>query len=344
MAAASHRWLGMASLLFVVCAGCGPKGIGIPVPGQPKVITPTPAVRAPVAASVVKEDAPPAEAAVEKKAETPAAPPPEKSPAGEAALPTAKAPPSESAPAAAEGELAAKVPPTGEALYADSFADVKGSVKRHVEGKTVQEVPGNTRLVHMFRGMPEEGALVLQVLEDMKTSGLDEKPGVLALSWQEVPGKLPYCGFVYVGRAAAAERMTLPRVQTAKSAADLKDIRISFRYRAINVKAAEKGDGGANAKAAGPMKLQMGWRFEPALPDSFKKRLDFGKITATDEWGTADVCLKDGTNMEAFLRMLADEHPTAFKIVWAQGDSIANYHAGDTLLIDDIVVKSVPAK
>jgi hypothetical protein len=48
--------------------------------------------------------------------------------------------------------------------------------------------------------------------------------------------------------------------------------------------------------------------------------------------------------MEAFLRMLADEHPTAFKIVWAQGDSIANYHAGDTLLIDDIVVKSVPEK
>jgi hypothetical protein len=350
MAAASHRWLGMASLFFVVFAGCGHKGIGIPVPGQPKVITPTPAVRAPVAAPVVKEDAPPAEA-VEKKAETPAGLPAEKVPAGEGALPAAKSAASESSPAvaigeppAAEGEPAAKAPPIGEALYADSFADVKGSVKRHVEGKTVQEVPGNTRTVYMFRGMPEEGALVLQVLEDMKTSGPDEKPGVLALSWQEVPGKLPYCGFVYVGRAAAAERLTLPPVQTAKSAADLKDLRISFRYRAVNVKAAEKGDAAEGAKATEPVKVTMGWRFEPMLADSYKKRLDFGKITATDEWGTVDVCLKDGTNMEAFLRMLADEHPTAFKIVWAQGDSIANYHAGDTLLIDDIVVKSVPAK
>src|SRR6185436_14060290 len=207
--------------------------------GQPKVITSTPAVRAPVSAPVVKE-APPTEAAAEEAVGAPAALPAEKSPAGEAALPAARSLPRESSPVAAEGEPAAKAPPTGEALYADSFADVKGSVKRHVEGKTVQEVPGNTRTVYMFRGMPEEGALVLQVLEDMKTSGPDEKPGVLALSWQEVPGKLPYCGFVYVGRAAAAERMTLPPVQTAKSAADLKDIRISFRYRAINVKAAEK--------------------------------------------------------------------------------------------------------
>src|SRR6185503_9019475 len=110
-------------------------------------------------------------------------------------------------------------------------------VKLNADGKTRQEVPGNTRVVHMFRGMPEEGTLLLQVLEDMKTSGPDEKPGVLALSWQEVPGKLPYCGFVYVGRAAAAERLTLPPVQTAKSAADLKDIHISFRYRGINVEA-----------------------------------------------------------------------------------------------------------
>jgi hypothetical protein len=345
MVAASHRWLGMASLLLIVYAGCGPKGIGIPVPGQPKVITPTPAVRAPVSAPVVKE-APPAEAATEETVGAPAALPAEKSPAGEAALPAAKSLPSESSPVAAEAKKEDPLPGGDgkeQTLYADSFADVKGSVKRHVEGKIVQEVPGNTRMVFMFRGMPEEGALVLQVLEDEKTSGPDEKPGVLALSWQEVPGKLPYCGFVYLGRGAAEERLTLPPVQTAKSAADLKDIRISFRYRAVNVKAAKKGDA-ENAKPAEPVKLTVGWRFEPVLADSFKKRLDFGKFTATDQWGTVDVGLKDGTNMEAFLRMLADEHPTAFKIVWAQGDSIANYHAGDTLLIDDIVVKSGPAK
>ena len=196
----------------------------------------------------------------------------------------------------------------------------------------------------MFRGMPEEGARVLQVLEDMKPSGPDEKPGVLALSWQEVPGKLPFSGFVFLGRAAATERMALPPVQLAKSAADLQNFHISFRYRAINDKAVEKGDAAEKAKDAKPVKLPISWRFEPALADSYKKRLDFGKFTATDEWGTVDVCLKDGTNMEAFLRTLADEHPTAFKIVWTQGDAIANYHAGDTLLIDDIVVKGGPAK
>jgi hypothetical protein len=350
MVAASRRWLGIASLLVIVCVGCGPKGIGIPVPGRARVVMTPPPTTAP-ATRVVKEEAPPAEAAAEEGVGAPAGLPAEKLPAGEAALPAEKSLPGESSPAAAEEKKEDAQPsplPGGEGkeqtLYADSFADVKGSVKRHVEGKTVQEVPGNTRTVYMFRGMPEEGALVLQVLEDMKTSGPDEKPGVLALSWQEVPGKLPFSGFVYLGRAAATERMTLPPVQTAKSAADLKDIHISFRYRAVNLKAAEKGDSGANAKAAEPLKLPISWRFEPALADSYKKRLDFGKFTATDEWGTVDVCLKDGTNMEEFLRTLADEHPTAFKIVWTQGDAIANYHAGDTLLIDDIVVKSGPAK
>jgi hypothetical protein len=219
-----------------------------------------------------------------------------------------------------------------------------GSVKRNVEGKTRQEVPGNTRLVHMFRGMPEEGSLVLQVLEDMKTSGPDEKPGVLALSWQEVPAKLPYSGFVYLGRAAAMERLTLPPVLRAKSAADLQNLRITFRYRAVNVKAVEKGDAGENAKVAEPVKFDMGWRFEPMLPDSFKKRLDFGKFTATDEWGTVDMSLADGMNMATFLLALTDERPAGFKIVWAQAGPITSYHPGDTLLIDDIRIKREASK
>ena len=348
MVSALYRCLATASLLLIVFTGCGPKGIRVPVPGRAKVVTATPPATAPAAAPVMKEEAPQTEKEAEAKT-SPAATPPEKSPAAEVSPPTARSQPGESSPAPAEAKKEDPSPlPGGEGkeqtLYADSFADLKGSVKRHVDGKTQQEVPGNTRTVYMFRGMPEEGALVLQVLEDMKTSGPDEKPGVLSLSWQEVPGKLPFSGFVYLGRAAAAERMTLEPVQLAKSAADLQNLHISFRYRAINDKAVEKGDAGENAKAAKPVKLDMGWRFEPALADSFKKRLDFGKFTATDEWGTVDVCLKDGTNMETFLRTLADEHPVSFKIVWAQGDPIANYHAGDTLLIDDIVIKSVPAK
>jgi hypothetical protein len=334
MVTALHRCLATASLLVVVCAGCGPKGMAIPVPGGAKVITAPPPARAKAVTPVPTEVVAPRDEPAEATPTSPSVTLPEKSP------------PSESPPAAAEVEPPVKAPPADgeQTLYADSFADVKGSIKRHVDGKTQQEVPGNTRTVYMFRGMPEEGALVLQVLEDMKTNGPDEKPGVLALSWQEVPAKLPYSGFVYLGRAAAEERMTLPRVQTAKSAADLKDIRISFRYRVINDKAVEKGDAAEKAAAAKPVKLNIGWRFEPVLADSYKKRLDFGKFAATDEWGTVDVCLKDGANMEAFLRMLAEEHPTAFKIVWAQGDSISDYHAGDTLLIDDIAIKSPPAK
>ena len=40
----------------------------------------------------------------------------------------------------------------------------------------------------------------------------------------------------------------------------------------------------------------------------------------------------------------AEEKPTSFKIVWAQGGPITNYHAGDTLLIDDIAVTAAATK
>ena len=41
---------------------------------------------------------------------------------------------------------------------------------------------------------------------------------------------------------------------------------------------------------------------------------------------------------EAFLAAIANEDPAAFKINWSQTGPLTNYHSGDTLLIDDIVI------
>jgi hypothetical protein len=284
----------------------------MPLPMRPKVVAAPPIT--PAAPPVAKEAAPAAETPAETRPDSSAADPPGKSPAAEAPVPAAEASPPDKAPPAEERQT----------LFSDSFADVKGSIKRNVEGKARVEVPGNTRVAHMFRGMPVEGALVLQILEDMKTEGPDGKPGVLALSWQEVPGKLQYSGFTYLG--GTEDRILLTALLPAKTADDLANFRLSLRYRGVNDTATE------------PVKLSITWRLEPMLPDSYNKRLDLGTFTATDEWGKLDICLKDGTNAEAFLRTLAEERPTSFKIVWGQGSPIANYHAGDTLLIDEIAV------
>jgi hypothetical protein len=81
---------------------------------------------------------------------------------------------------------------------------------------------------------------------------------------------------------------------------------------------------------------------EPVLKDSFKHRIDFGTLVATDEWQSFDLSLADGTNLDACLKMLAADNPPSFKIVWGQSVPIEKYRAGDTLQIDDICVTSVP--
>jgi hypothetical protein len=208
----------------------------------------------------------------------------------------------------------------------DSFADVGGSIHWNRDGARSAEGPPSQRTIYFFNGMPEDGPLVMRIVEDSATGGPDGESGVLALSWQEIPAKLPYSGFVYLGGRGASERLTLPLLKQAKSADDLRRFHLKFRHRGLN----ERRDM--------PFSLVVGCRIEPVLADSYAKRLDLGTFTVTGEWGSFEMGLADGKNSEAFLRAIADENPPSFKIIWSQTGPLANYRSGDTLLIDDIVI------
>ena len=88
------------------------------------------------------------------------------------------------------------------------------------------------------------------------------------------------------------------------------------------------------------MNVKVNVRLEPHLPDSFKKRVDLGVLTATDEWQTLDMPLSGGKNIPEFLRAVAEETPAEFKLVFGNGGPITGFRAGDTILIDDIAIST----
>lgn len=216
-------------------------------------------------------------------------------------------------------------------LYEDSFTDVEGTIRWTRDGVKTTEGPPGRRTIYFYHGMFEGGPLVMRAVEDNVTLGPDGQPGVLAFSWQEIPPKLGYSGFTYLGRSGSEGRLSLPPLKAATSASDLARLRVKFRYQL------------ANDRREGPMNLTVGLRLEPMLTEPYNKRLDLGTFNATGEWESFDMSLGDATNVEAFLRAIADESPSAFKLNWSQSGPLNAYQPGDTLLIDDLVISDSPA-
>lgn len=217
-------------------------------------------------------------------------------------------------------------------LFTDSFADVQGAIKRHNGSKLVNEGPRARRLIFPFLGKPKDGTLLLQSMEDSITPGPDGEPGVLAMSWQEIPGSIVYSGFAYLGGNTEETKLTLPRLQAARTAEDLRGLRLKFRFRGLKTNPERRAE------------IKFVCRLEPNVPDSFSKRLGMGTFVATDAWGVYDAPLTEGDNQETFLKALAEEMLTGFKIIWSQSGSIGNYQPGDTLLIDDVVISQPTAE
>ena len=239
--------------------------------------------------------------------------------------------PDEALPAAptAEPQVAASPQPTE--LARDSFADVQGSIRWQRDGVKSSEGPPGLRTCYFFHDMPEGGPLAMKMVEDHVTTGPDGQPGVLALSWQEIPARLRYSGFTYLGGKAAADRLTLPPLLEAKAVDDLRTFRLSFHLKGLNEGSDE------------PFNRAVGCRLEPLLADSYNKRLDFGNLSVTGQWIVFEVNLADGANAEAFLRAIAEEKPASFKIVWSQAGPLTAYKPGDTLLIDDVLITHAAA-
>jgi hypothetical protein len=119
-------------------------------------------------------------------------------------------------------------------LFHDSFADVAGATQWNREGTKSFEGPPSNRTIYFFNGMPEGGPLAMRILEDNTALGPDGTPGVLTLSWQQIPPKLPYSGFAYLGGRQADQRLALLPLQQAKSLDDLRPLRLQFRFKGVN--------------------------------------------------------------------------------------------------------------
>lgn len=297
------RWCGqrlaVCLWMLLTCLGCGPKGLNIPS-GKP-----APTIQPPRISSVKP-------ATDDSATDEPIA-------SSDSSPQTPEATSESAAPDAASHSR------TGE-LLRETFADAAGQVRWNRDGVKSSEGPPSTRTIYFFNGMPEGGPLVMRVVEDNMTTGPDEQPGVLAFSWQELPPKLPYSGFTYLGGHTAATRLQLPPLKLAKSAGNLGPFRLTFRHKAVNAGRLE------------PFTLTFSCRLEPMLSEPYAKRLDLGDFSVSEQWGSFDKSFAEGKNLEAFLSAIASENPASFKVTWSQSGPLTNYRSGDTLLVDDIVI------
>lgn len=209
-------------------------------------------------------------------------------------------------------------------LYSDDFSNVAGYAKTNTDGQETEAGIPATRQTHIFVSESTfGGSIVLSATEDNKTIGADEKTGVLALTYGKVPSSADFSGFVFAG--SEAKPISLPKLGPNSSEADLKKLKLSFRYKAIN----------ANEKHVG---ATYNCRFERSAPESYEQRIDFGELVATGKWQTFEKVLSDGENTSEFLDGVNSSTERAFQIVWGQEGEVSNYDAGDTLLIDDVKI------
>lgn len=208
--------------------------------------------------------------------------------------------------------------------YFDDFHDVRGFYSTNTNGEYQDSFDERTRELHSYMGGGFEGGyLEVNVLEDRKRKGPDDKPGVIALSFEVVPESAGHSGFLYKGRQADPIRLKGLKVPAQKE--DLERVTVNFQYKAVNLTKEHIG-------------ATVNCRFEPDIDDPYNHRIDFGELKATENWQTFSRTLKDGENREEFLRIINSDKQAAFKLVWSQQGKISNYQDGDTILIDNLKI------
>lgn len=209
--------------------------------------------------------------------------------------------------------------------YIDSFSDLSGAIQKFENGVQVMPTAQRTRLVFPF-GAASTEPLVLKAVEVQQAKGFDEKPGLLALSWDTLPSTLAYSGFVYQGRTVQPIR--LPLLHAARSADDLDSLHLRFRYKGLKPNSTD-------------VAFSVRCRVEPNVPEAYEYRLELMTINVTDQWQLFEAILGDGGNSKAFLQLVSSESFDGnFKVSWSQNGPIANY-LGATLLIDDLEIGSI---
>ena len=189
-------------------------------------------------------------------------------------------------------------------IYHDDFSTVAGYQEINTDGELTEIGVPEPRTVHVFvSDSTFGGTIAMSATEDNKTMGFDEKPGVLVLASAKVPTSADYSGFVFAG--SEAKPIQLPTLGATATEADLKRIKVSFRYKAVN----------ADEKRLG---ATYNCRFERSFGDSYEQRIHFGELNATGKWKTFEKTLSDGENTSEFLIGVNASTERLFQFVWGR--------------------------
>ena len=206
-------------------------------------------------------------------------------------------------------------------VYSDSFSGLDGFYSTNTSGDYSDSYEDRILDAHTFLGGEITGGdLVLTVREDKKSKGCDDKPGVLAFSFDEVCESVGHSGFIYQGRQD--DSMTIP-ISGIANVETLKKIRVSFQYKATNDVKDHVG-------------MTLSCRVEVNVDDPYDSRIELGELEFSGEWKTFQMTLDQGENKDAFLNTINATADPSFKLVWSQYGEITGYQDSDTLLIDDL--------
>jgi hypothetical protein len=225
------------------------------------------------------------------------------------------------------------IPPLAPGVfYADLFTGVSGHRHRRVNGKVVIEGSFATRRLRSFADAAAQGDYAITLCEDPAQFGPDGQPGVLAASWDQIPQKCAYSGFVYVGYEVDNAGFAVPRLSQAKAAADLKGVVVRMDVK------------GLNTVTSMPREISFNLRMEIDGLNPYDNRCDLGVYTVGGDWEAIEIDLRDGNNLDLFVAAVTAQQATQFKLLWSQAGIISRYTPGDTLLIDNLEIREAAQK
>ncbi len=210
----------------------------------------------------------------------------------------------------------------GMQIYTDNFDRMSGYKTVYQQGNWQIDPVLATRIIYPFADRNSPG-IVTQIIEDAEAIGPDNKPGVLSLTWLELPNPFNYSGFAYLGMRDSM--LKLPELRPAKTPEDFRGVLLAFKYKGINAAREE-------------LHFQLNCRMEVDVPDSYQSRLDLRRLNVSSDWQIYEMDLGDGGNFAKFLEALQSAPNSAMKLNWSQIGSRHGLLPGDTVLIDDIVI------
>ena len=205
-------------------------------------------------------------------------------------------------------------------LFFDDFSDTNGSKILIKNGESTVSNPRPTRMAIPFAGSSTD-PIALETFEDSTSTGPDGKPGLLSLSWKEIPSKLDYSGFIYSGTEKSPFRF--PTIAASSSRRELDGFEVKFRYKGVS---------------KGRVEFDVSCHFETWLQDAYRSRIDLDTLSVTNQWQEFSAKLGSAEDVNAFLQIQSENPSAQFRIVWQQVGPISHYRAGDTLLIDDLTI------